>query len=111
MRQGPEALGGVEIAGILEVLQFLQFLELLVVPDVRVIGRQAHEEVHQAEDDEERGDGGQEKHHLCLLCVVLAEELDLGTAADGLVLGSRRAREEEAWKSIFIKHSFFDFCA
>lgn len=95
-------LGRVRVPGILEVLHLLELLELLVVAYVGVIGRQAHEIVHETEDDEEGGYGREDEHDLGPLHVVLAEELHLLGAADLHVLEPRVFGEEEAWRGVRI---------
>ena len=58
-----------------EVVEVLEFAELVVAADVGVVGGQRHQEVHEADDDDEAGDGGQDEHDGGVLHVVLAEHL------------------------------------
>jgi hypothetical protein len=41
-------------------VQVLELAELVVAADVRVVGRQGHQEVDEADDDDEAGDRGLE---------------------------------------------------
>ena len=45
--------------------RYLELGELVVTPDVGIVGGQSHQEVDQREDHEEAGDGGDDEHHLC----------------------------------------------
>lgn len=59
-------------------------------------------DTHQAEYDQEAGHCGQDEHDLCLLHVVLAEQLHLMGLAHLHVLGPHIAREQEICKYIHI---------
>ena len=60
-------------------MQVLKLAELVVAANVSVVGRQSHEEVHEADDDHEAGDRREDEHHCGRLDVVLAEHLHLGS--------------------------------
>ena len=63
-----------------EVVEVLELTELVVAADVGVVGGERHQEVNEADDDDEAGDGRQDEHDGGVLHVVLAEHLDLGRA-------------------------------
>lgn len=65
-----------------QVLDLLQLLELLVIPNVRVVGRQTRQIVDETEDDEQTGDTGQDEHHFGRLHAILAEGLHLDLVLD-----------------------------
>jgi len=74
---------------LIEVLDFLQLLKLLVVPDMGIVGRQAHQIMDQTEQDQKGGQGGQYEHDLSVLHAVFAKGLDLILFADLHILEFR----------------------
>lgn len=69
-----------------QVLDLLQLLELFVVAYVRVVRRQTHQIVHEAENDQQTGDGGEDEHDFTLFHPILAERFHLRRFADFHIL-------------------------
>lgn len=88
-------LGRCTVFHVVQILYFLQLLEFLVVAYVRVIGRQAHQIVDQAQDDQQARQRRQNEHCFGLFDAILAERFDLVLFADFHVLISETFREQE----------------
>lgn len=68
-----------------------------MISNMRIVGGQTQQVVHEAEDDQKTGDGGQNEHHLGLLNAVLAERLGGESTAYLHVMLLMVGGEHESW--------------
>lgn len=78
-----------------QVLDLLQFLELFVVANVRVVGGQTGQVMHQAQNDQQAGHTRQDEHHFGGLYAVLAERFYLNLVLDFKAFLAQVVREEK----------------
>jgi len=78
-----------------QVLHLLQLLELFVVADVRIVGGQTHQVVHETENDEETREARQNEHDFCFLDGIFAEGFHFKLFADFHVFFTRFRRKQE----------------